>query len=144
VVGVNTAVAANAQGIGFAIPINVAKSAIDSIKKTGRIVRPYLGVRYFEITPAVAKESNLPSDHGALVQRGKGLADFAVVPSSPADKAGIQENDIILEVNGEKVDETHTLIDLVQQYQVGDEIKVKILSKGQEKEVKVKLEESKS
>lgn len=144
VVGINTAVAADAQGIGFAIPINSAKSAIDSIKKTGRIVRPYLGVRYFELTPAVAKESNLPSDHGALIQRGSGLTDFAVVPSSPADKAGLQENDIILEVNGEQIDESHTLLDLVQQYQVGDTVTLKVLSKGQTKEVKVKLEESKS
>ena len=143
VVGINTAVAANAQGIGFAIPINSAKSAIDSIKKTGRIVRPYIGVRYFEITPTSAKESSLPVDHGALIQRGKGLTDFAVVPGSPADKAGLTENDIILEVNGEKINETHTLIDLIQQYQVGDTVTLKVLSKGSEKEVKIKLEESK-
>lgn len=143
VIGINTAVAANAQGIGFAIPVNVAKSAIDSIKKTGRIIRPYLGVRYFEITPAIAKENNLPVEYGALVQRGKGLTSFAVVPGSPADKAGLVENDIILEINGEKIDETHTLVDLVQKYQVGEEIKIKFSSKGQEKEAKVKLEEGK-
>jgi serine protease Do len=143
VIGINTAVAAGAQGIGFAIPVNSAKSAIDSIKKTGRIIRPYLGVRYFEITPAIAKENNLSVNYGALVQRGKGLTSFAVVPGSPADKAGLVENDIIIEVNGEKIDETHTLIDLVQKYQVGEDIKIKIMSKGQEKEVKVKLEESK-
>lgn len=144
VVGINTAVAADAQGIGFAIPINTAKSAIESIKKTGKIVRPYLGVRYFEITPTVAKQNNLSVDYGALVQRGQSLTDFAVVPGSPADKAGIVENDIIAEINGEKIDETHTLIDLVQQYQVGETITLKVISKGKEKEVKVKLEESKS
>ncbi len=143
VIGINTAVAANAQGIGFAIPVNSAKSAIDSIKKTGRIIRPYLGVRYFEITPTIAKENNLSVEYGALIQRGKGLTSFAVVPGSPADKAGLVENDIITEVNGEKIDETHTLIDLVQKYQVGEEIKIKFLSKGQEKETKVKLEEGK-
>jgi len=143
VIGINTAVASNAQGIGFAIPINSAKSAIDSIKKTGRIIRPYLGVRYFEITPAIAKENNLQVDHGALIQRGKGLTDLAVVPGSPADKAGLAENDIILEVAGERIDESHTLIGLVQQHQVDDEIKLKVWSKGSEKEVKIKLEESK-
>lgn len=143
VVGINTAVASNAQGIGFAIPINAAKSAIESIKKTGRIVRPYIGVRYFEITPTVAKENNLSTDHGALIQRGKGITDFAVVPGSPADKAGLTENDIILEVNGTKVDENNSLISLIQKYQVGDEITLKVLSKGKEKEVKLKLEESK-
>lgn len=144
VVGINTAVAADAQGIGFAIPINAAKSAIDSIKKTGRIIRPYLGVRYFEITPAIAKQSNLAVDHGALVQRGANLTDFAVVPGSPANKAGIVENDIITEINSEKIDVNNSLISLVQKYQVGDEIKIKIFSKGVEKELTIKLEESKS
>ncbi|MFA7253676.1 MAG: trypsin-like peptidase domain-containing protein [Patescibacteria group bacterium] len=142
VIGINTAVASGAQGIGFAIPINAAKSAIDSIKKTGRIIRPYLGVRYFEITPSVAKQSSLPSDHGALVQRGRGLTDFAVVPGSPADKAGIAENDIITEVNGQIINEDHSLVQLVQQYQVGETVTLKVVSKGETKEVKVKLEES--
>jgi serine protease Do len=144
VIGINTAVASNAQGIGFAIPINAAKSAIESIKKTGKIVRPYLGVRYFEITPSVAKENNLSVDHGALVQRGNSLMDFAVVPGSPADKAGIVENDIILEIDGEKIDQDHSLLSLVQEHQVGEQITLKVLSKGKEKEVKITLEESKS
>jgi len=144
VIGINTAVASDAQGIGFAIPINAAKSAIDSIKKTGRIIRPYLGVRYFEITPAVAKQNNLTVDYGALVQRGTNLTDFAVVPGSPADKAGIIENDIITQINGDKIDANNSLISLVQKYLVGDDIKLKVISKGKEKEVTIKLEESKN
>ncbi|HOX40709.1 MAG TPA: trypsin-like peptidase domain-containing protein [bacterium] len=143
VIGINTAVAQGAQGIGFAIPINSAKSAIDSIKKTGRIVRPYLGVRYIPVTKDFAKENNLSVDYGALVVRGNGIGQVAVVPGSPADKAGIVENDIILEVKGEKIDENNGLIKLIQQYQVGQEIELKVLSKGQEKKVNVKLEESK-
>ena len=143
VIGINTAVASGAQSVGFAIPINTAKSAIDSIKATGKIVRPYLGVRYIQITPDVATQAKLPVNYGALVKSGSGLTELAVVPSSPADKAGIVENDIIEEVNGEKIDENHTLIGLVQQYKVGDTIELKVLSKGNEKTVKVKLEESK-
>ncbi|MFA6963405.1 MAG: trypsin-like peptidase domain-containing protein [Patescibacteria group bacterium] len=143
VVGINTAVASGAQGIGFAIPINQAKSAIDSIKKTGKIIRPYLGVRYFEITPDTAKSSGLSVDYGALIQRGSGLTDFAVIPGSPADKAGLVENDIILEVNGQKVDQDHPLIQLLQSHQVGDQLTLKVQSKGKEKDVKVTLEESK-
>lgn len=143
VVGINTAVAQGAQGIGFAIPINSVKSAIDSIRKTGRIIRPYLGVRYVPITKELAKENNLSVDHGALIARGSGIGQLAVVPSSPADKAGLVENDIILEVNRDKVDSTHDLVQLVQQSQVGDTIELKVLSKGQEKTVSVKLEESK-
>ena len=143
VIGINTAVAADAQSIGFAIPINAAKSAIDSIRKTGRIVRPYLGVRYLPITKDLAAANNYPVDYGALVVSGKSSGQVAVVPSSPADKAGIVENDIILEVNGEKVDESNGLVKLIQEYHVGDTIDLKILSKGKEKTVKVKLEEGK-
>jgi serine protease Do len=143
VIGINTAVASGAQGIGFAIPINEAKSAIESIKKTGKIVRPYLGVRYQTVTPEIAKANNLSVDYGAIVLRGTGLTAFAVVPGSPADKAGIIENDIILEVNGDKIDADHSLVSLIQQYQVGDEVELKVLSKAKEKTVKVNLEESK-
>lgn len=143
VIGINTAVASNAQSIGFAIPINDAKTAIESIKTTGRIIRPYLGVRYLDITPDIAKSASLPVDYGALVKAGSGITDLAVIPGSPADKAGIVENDIILEVNGDKIDQNNSLIKLVQQYKVGDEIELKVLSKGKEKTVKVKLEEGK-
>lgn len=143
VVGINTAVASNAQGIGFAIPINAAKSDIESIQKTGRIIRPYLGIRYVQITPEIAKSENLPVDYGALVIRGQGLTDLAVVPGSPADKVGIKENDIIEEINGEKINENSSFLSLLQQYQVGDEIELKVLSGGKEKTVKVKLEERK-
>lgn len=143
VIGINTAVAANAQGIGFAIPINEAKSAIDSIKKSGRIIRPYLGVRYVQITKDLAKENNLSSEYGALIVRGSNVTQFAVVPGSPADKAGLVENDIVLEVNGEKLNETNSLIGLIQQYEVGDKVELKVLTKGKEKILEVKLEESK-
>lgn len=143
VIGINTAVASGAQGIGFAIPINSAKTAIDSIKQTGKIVRPYLGVRYVEITPDIAKASNLTVDFGALIQRGSGLANPAIVSGSPADKAGLAENDIILEVNGVKIDQNNSLLSLVQQYKIGDIVTLKVLSKGATKEVKVTLEESK-
>lgn len=143
VVGINTAVAAGAQGIGFAIPINEAKSAIESIKKTGRIVRPYLGVRYLHLTKEISAVNKFPVDYGALVIKGNGVGQVAVVPGSPADKAGIVENDIILEVNGEKIDQNHSLIKLLQQYEVGNTIELKVLTKGEEKTMKVKLEEGK-
>ena len=144
VIGINTAMASGAQNIGFAIPINQAKTAIDSIKKTGRIIRPYLGVRYVQITNDLAQRNNFPVNYGALVMKGNGLAQVAVVPGSPADKAGIKENDIILEINGEKIDQNNTLLKLIQQYKVGDKIEIKISSKGEERTVKIKLEEGKS
>ncbi len=140
VIGINTAVASGAQGIGFAIPINAAKSAIDSIKKTGKIIRPYLGVRYLPITPDIAKANNLKYDYGALVVRGNGLGQVAVVPGSPADKAGIVENDIILEINGERIDSDNSLTSLLSKYNVSDTVSLKISHDGSEKTVKVTLQ----
>ena len=143
VIGINTAVASGAQGIGFAIPINIAKTAIDSIKETGRIIRPYLGVRYVQITKDIADQNSLSYDYGALVARGNGIGQVAVIPGSPADKAGIVENDILLEVEGTKIDENNSLVALIQKHKVGDEVEIKVSSKGEEKTVKVKLEEIK-
>jgi len=141
VVGINTAVASGAQGIGFAIPINSAKKDIDSIKKSGRIIRPYLGIRYLPITPDLAKANNLKYEYGAIVVRGNGLGQVAVIPGSPADKAGIVENDIILEINGERIDENNGLSSLIQKCNVGDTVTLKISHSGSEKEVKVTLQE---
>lgn len=140
VIGINTAVA-NAENIGFAIPINVVKSAIDSIKKTGEIKRPMLGIRYLPITKEIAKINNLKVDYGALVIRGKGQGEVAVIPGSPAAKAGIEENDIILKINDEEISENKSLARILQQYKVGDEISLTILRDDKEKTVKATLTE---
>jgi len=89
VIGINTAVAQGAQGIGFAIPINEVKNSIETVKKEGKIVRPWLGVRYVMLTEDIAKQNNLSITEGALVVRGDTRTDLAVIPGSPADKAGI-------------------------------------------------------
>jgi len=83
----------------------------------------------------------LPFEYGALVLRGSRVGQVAVVPSSLADKAGVEENDIILEVNGERVDANTSLLSLVQKYKVGDTIELKLYSEGEEKEIAVTLEE---
>ncbi len=143
VIGINTAIDREGQLIGFAIPINTVKKVIESVEKFGRIVRPYMGVRYIMINKQIAEDNNLDVDYGALIVKGVKPTDLAVIPGSPADKAGLVENDIILEVNGVKVDENNSLAKLIQQYNVGDEITLKVLHKGREKEVKLKLEEFK-
>ena len=131
------------QLIGFAIPINQAKTVIQSVKKYGKIIRPYLGVRYILINKAIAKNNNLKVDYGALIIRGRNPGDLAVVPGGPADKAGIVENDIILEVNGHKITEKHSLGREIERYKPGDKAKLKILHKGKEKIVWVTLGEYK-
>jgi len=144
VVAINTAIAEGAQNIGFAIPINRAKRDINSVKTSGEIVAPFLGVRYFIITPEIAKKQKLPVDYGALV---RGSEDGpAVTPGSPADKArllspegvanggqaGVQAEDIILEINGQKIDSGHTLSGTISQFSVGDTLTLKINRGGKE------------
>lgn len=143
VIGVNVAIAQNAQGIGFAIPINDVTKIINDVKEYGRIIRPYLGIRYMMVTKELAEKNKLSVDYGALIARGDSKEDIAIIPGSPADKAGLVENDIILEVNGTKIDEKNPLVNAVQKYNVEDEIVMKVLHRGEEKTVKAKLEEQK-
>ncbi len=143
VIGVNVAVAQGSQNIGFALPINSVKSAIESVKNTGKIVRPYLGVRYVAINTEMKEKNNLTVDYGVLVKAGANQNELAVIPGSPADKAGIVENDIILEVDGVKLDEKNTLASIVRQKKIGNAITLKILHKGAEKTVRVMLEAAK-
>lgn len=144
VIGINTAIAQGAQNIGFAIPINDAKFDIESVKEYGRIRKPYLGVRYTMINKTIQQKNNLDFDYGALILRGSEQGDLAVIPGSPADKAGIVENDIILEVDGKKIDQDYPLASAIAKKKIGDKIKLKILHRGEEREVEVALEERKS
>lgn len=140
VIGVNVAVSTMAENIGFALPANIVKNVVDSVVKHGEIIRPYLGVRYTNITKSLKEKNNLTVDYGVLVTRGETPEDLAVIPGSPADKAGILENDIILEVDGIKIDEKKSLSFLIREKNIGDTITLKVLSKGKEKVVLVTLE----
>lgn len=141
VVGVNTAVSQQGQLIGFSIPINDAVRLIESIEKYGRVVRPYMGVRYILINKQIQKANNLEVDHGALLRRGDDPSELAVIPGGSADKAGLEENDIILEVNGEKIDETNSLARVLADYTPGDTVTLKILKDGEEVDVQLTLGE---
>jgi serine protease Do len=140
VIGVNVAVAEGSQSIGFALPINSVEGAIESVEKTGKIIRPYLGVRYVQIDAAMEQADNLSVDYGALVKAGASADELAVISGSPADKAGIVENDIILEVNGVKIDDTNTLSDIIRGKSVGQVISLKVLHKGIPENVSVTLQ----
>jgi S1-C subfamily serine protease len=143
VIGINTAIAQGAQNIGFAIPVNEVKSSIESVKTSGKIIRPWLGVRYVMINEEIAEANKLAVNYGALIVRGENRTDLAVIPGSPADKAGLVENDIILEVNQEKISQDYPLIKAISKLKPQDEVAFKVLHKGEEKEVKVVLEEMK-
>jgi serine protease Do len=146
VIGLNVAMA-EAQSIGFAIPINDVKSAYDQAKASGTIQKEsvaFLGVRTTNITDEIQKQNNLPYNYGAIIMRGQNPSDLAIIPGSPADKAGLMENDIVLEVNGEKITDQNTLVELIGKYKPGDQVKLKIYHKGQESEITVTLGENKS
>lgn len=143
VIGVNTAMAEGAQNIGFAIPVNEIKNSIESVRKHGRIIRPWLGVRYVMLNADIASQNSLNISEGALIVRGEQITDLAVVPGSPADKAGLVENDVILEINSVKITADNPLVKEINRYKPGDEITLKIIHKGEEKNINAKLDEMK-
>lgn len=144
VIGVNVAVENSANSIGFALPSNIVKSIAESVKDSGEIVKPYLGVRYTLVTDRIKKTNNLSVDYGALVIRGSSADELAVIPGSPANKAGIVENDIILEIDGVKINSDHSITSVIRQKSIGQTVTIKLQHGGKTKEVKVKLEKAPS
>jgi len=137
IVGINTAMAGNAENIGFAIPINLAKYAIDSFKKNGKIIRPFIGIRYVPITKEIATINKLPVDYGILI-KGNDYS-LGVIPGSPAQKAGLHEGDIITKINGQKIDADKPLSTILLRYQPGDTVELTVLSKGKETTINLVL-----
>lgn len=129
VIGINTAVAQDAQGVGFALPINATKGIIKGVLATGKVERAYIGVNYVTITPEVARQYGLNVKSGAYVISADG-GRAAVVTGSPADKAGIKEKDIITKVNGVDVGKAGDVASLVGEYAPGDTIELSILRGG--------------
>lgn len=143
VVGINTAIIYGAQNIGFSIPINWAKQDLEDIIKHGRIIKPFIGLQYVMLNNDLRNKYALPVDYGALVVRDHIPNSVAVVPESPADKAGVKENDIITALNGEKLTEEKDLQDMIQKCTVGDDIELTVLRKDQTLKLKTKLIERK-
>lgn len=140
VVGINTAVAAKgfAEGIGFAIPINTVKTAIDQVVVSGKIVRPYIGIRYIPVTKDVAERFDLSSDHGVwLATRNSILA------GSPAEKADLMQNDIIVEFDGKEINENQTLAKLLLKFKPGDTVTLTVLRSAKQEKIELTLSEFK-
>ena len=140
VIGINTAVAGNAENIGFAIPINQVKAGIASIEEEGRLIRPYLGVRYINIDSAVARDEDLDVSDGALLIGSS--SQPAILPGSPAEEAGLLEGDIIVAVDGQDIDRKSPLGVKLSRYRAGETIELAILRDGEELDIDVTLEEA--
>lgn len=136
-IGINTAILAGGsggnQGIGFAVPVNLARQVMDQIVEHGHVVRSQLGVSVQPVTPGIAKAMNLDGPEGALISQ--------VMPDSPAQKAGLQEGDVVTEINGVHVDDYNQLRMTVSMMNPGDEAHLKIVRDGQPRMINVRVEE---
>lgn len=131
VVGINTAIIASGQGIGFAIPINLAKGVIDQLKTKGSVTRGWLGVVIQDLTEEMAEYAGSPDRKGAMVME--------VMPGQPAEAAGIQPKDIIIEVNGQPVTSSHDLTALVANLAVGEKAKITVLRNGKKQTLTIEV-----
>jgi S1-C subfamily serine protease len=129
VIGINTAIRANAMGIGFAIPINKVKEIMPILERGEQVSHPYLGVQIATLTPDVAKRNNEDPNATVMLPEVNGVLVVGVVPNSPAASAGIRRGDVITEINGQPVTSADRLQRLVDQTQVGQSLQV-TLSRG--------------
>lgn len=138
VIGINTALAGNAQGIGFAIPINIAKPIMNEALAGRPLTRPYIGINYVPVDRSQADANNLPIDYGAWLAP---LSDGSspIVAGTPAAAAGLQENDIITAIDSHRIDATSGLDDLLSMYQPGDTVTLEVLRNGATIQVKLTL-----
>ncbi|HTK44672.1 MAG TPA: trypsin-like peptidase domain-containing protein [Patescibacteria group bacterium] len=142
VIGINTAVERDSTGIGFAIPIDIARPIMEQALAGEQLARPYVGIRYIQIDLKVKKDKNLSVDHGALIEPTTdttGTTLPAITPGSPAEKAGLKAGDIVLEIEGTTVDSEHPLDAQLTSYAPGQSVRLTILRDGKQIDVSVTL-----
>lgn len=140
VIGINTAIAGNAQNIGFAIPINDAKGLVQQVVTTGKLQQPWLGVYYIPITNDVAQQYSLSTNRGAWIPPMGVIEKDPIVAGGPADKAGLQAGDIITQADGTTIDQTHSLTAIIGQDKVGQQVSLTIVRNGKTTHVQATLQ----
>ncbi|GAB4289061.1 MAG: HhoA/HhoB/HtrA family serine endopeptidase [Oscillatoriaceae cyanobacterium] len=126
VIGINTAIRADARGIGFAIPINKAKSVKDVLSRGGQVSHPYVGIQMITLTPELAKENNNDPNSPFLVAEVNGVLVVRVMPNTPAQEAGIRRGDVIVQVDGKPLTSADQLQNIVENSGVGSSLRFKI------------------
>jgi serine protease Do len=132
IIGINCAMVFGAENVGFAIPINTAKKDLEELKKYGKIRQPFLGLRYVPVNKKLQQDCGLPVNYGALVISEGFPGGEAITKGSPAEKAGIKELDIVLEIQNKKINIKNSLQEILQEFKVGDRVQLKILRQGKE------------
>ncbi len=141
VIGVNSAIAWEGQSIGFSIPIDVAKKIVDDVIAYGRIVRPWLGVRYVMVDESVVEEFGLTVDSGALIVLETEPGVQSIIPGSPAAAAGLKPGDVILSVDGVVLSEESTLGDVINTFAPGATVTLRVHRNGEVVSIPVTLVE---
>jgi S1-C subfamily serine protease len=139
VVGVSTAYAESAQGIFFAIPINIAKPIMSQAVAGEQLSRPWLGIVYQAVDRNVADENKLPVDYGAWISATTASGDPAIVPGSPAEKAGLQPGDIITSIDGHRIDAGTGLDDVLSLFKPDETLTLQVLRNGETISVPITL-----
>jgi S1-C subfamily serine protease len=133
VVAINTANMPYAQGIGFAVPINIARSILKELIEKGRVTRPWIGVASMKVTPQLARYYGLPESEGALIAK--------VEPYSPADDAGLRKGDIIEGIDGNRIEDPSQIASHVRKRQVNDQLMLTVNRYGRQLQVPIQVDE---
>jgi serine protease Do len=126
VIGINTALAGNAQDIGFAIPVNDVKGLIQQVESTGKLQQPYLGVYYIPITNDVAQQYKLNVNRGAWIPPSSVVGQNPIISGGPAANAGLKSGDIITEINGTMINQNNSLASIINRDHVGQSVKLTV------------------
>lgn len=141
VIGINTAIRADAMGIGFAIPIDKAKQIVAQLERDGKVAHPYLGVQMITLTPQLARQNNSDPNSPIQVPEVNGVLVVGVIPNSPAAKAGIRRGDVIVQVEGKPVTSAEQLQNIVEESRVGQTLQLKIQRGSQTQQLAVRTAE---
>jgi Do/DeqQ family serine protease len=141
VIGINTAIRADAMGIGFAIPIDKAKAIAAQLERTGKVTHPYLGVQMVSLTPDLAKQNNTDPNSPIQIPEVNGVLVMRVIPNSPAASAGIRRGDVIVQIDGQAITTAEQLQNVVENSRLGQALQLKVQRGNQTQQLSVRTAE---
>lgn len=141
VIGINTAIRADAMGIGFAIPIDKAKAIAFQLERDGKVVHPYLGVQMLTLTPQLAKQNNTDPNSAIEIPEVDGVLVMRVIPNSPAASAGIRRGDVIVQIDGKPISSAEQLQSIVEDSRLGQVLQVKVQRGNQTQQLSIRTAE---